>query len=524
MRGWGGSRRWMNKKSVKARFLSTFIMNIFRVGVSFITGLVIARTLGPSDYGNFNFLLASFSSLATLVNMASSSAFYTFISQRQRSGKFFLYYSGWILFQGLILLLFVLFLPFSIKQKIWFGHPHGLVVLALLASFAMNQVWGFAGQIGESIRDTIAVQIRNLALAVVYLTCITILVGFHVITIKTLLLLNAMLYFLFTIFYFFHISRLDINLPNGKDEDLKSVYQEFKRYCLPLVVSTGIGFLYSFADYWLLQKFGGSVQQGYYAVAARFSALSLIATTSMLQVFWKEIAEAFSLGNMESVRSLYKRVSRGLYFVGAVISSIIIPFSREILDLLLGQSYQAAWLTISLMFLYPVHQSMGQITGTMFLATGNTKTQSIIGIVFMVISIPITYILLAPSSAGIGGFQLGAVGLALKMVGCQLLGVNVSAFFIARQLNTSFDWKHQFYVLLILLPLGFLCKFFVQSLFFGVSFQMTQVVLMGIGSGILYSLSVMVVIYYLPSIIGMNRDQINHGFLWLRKQIKQYRL
>ena len=84
----------MNKNSIKVRFLSTFITNILRVGVSFIAGLVIARTLGPGEYGNFNFLLGSFKSFATLVDMASSSAFYTFISQRQRGRKFFLYYVG----------------------------------------------------------------------------------------------------------------------------------------------------------------------------------------------------------------------------------------------------------------------------------------------------------------------------------------------------------------------------------------------------------------------------------------------
>ena len=134
--------------------------------------MVIARTLGPGEYGNFTFLLGSFTSLASLVDMASSSAFYTFISQRQRGRKFFLYYGGWVLFQLLILLLLVLFLPDSISKKIWLGHPFRLVFLALLASFAMKQLWRLAAQIGESIRDTVGVQIRNLALAVAYLICV----------------------------------------------------------------------------------------------------------------------------------------------------------------------------------------------------------------------------------------------------------------------------------------------------------------------------------------------------------------
>jgi len=508
----------MNKKSVKVRFLATFITNILRVGISFIAGLVIARTLGPGEYGNFTFLLGSFTSLATLVDMASSSAFYTFISQRQRGKRFFLYYGGWVLFQLLILLLLVLFLSDSIRQKIWLGHPFGLVLLALLASFAMNQLWRFAGQIGESIRDTIGVQIRNLTLAIAYLVCVAVLAGFHVVSVKYLFILNIILYLLFSVLYARRIYQAGV-LSKGEGEDLRGVLGEFKSYCLPLVIYTGVGFLYSFADYWLLQKFGGSVQQGYYAIGARFSALSLIATTSMLQVFWKEIAEANSLGNMERVRLLYRRVSRSLYFIGAVISCIMIPFSREILALLLGPSYQAAWLPLSLMFLYPIHQSMGQITGTMLYATGKTKAQSYIGIFFMAISIPTAYVLLAPKSAIVPGFQLGAIGLAIKMVGCQILGVNISAFFVARYINTSFDWSHQINVLLLFLPIGFLSKLFAEHILTSISFDGYTILVMGI-AGVFYVIIVTILVRFYPSIAGINKDQINQGLSWLRVRIK----
>lgn len=507
----------MDKKSVKVRFLSTFITNILRVGISFIAGLVIARTLGPGEYGNFNFLLGSLTSLAALVDMASSSAFYTFISQRHRGRRFFIYYGIWILVQLLILLLLVLFLPDSIREKIWLGHPFGLVFLALFAGFAMNQLWRLAAQIGESIRDTVGVQIRNLTLAVAYLICVTVLAGFHVVSVKNLFILNVILYLLFSALYAWRIYQAGI-LSKEEGEDLRGVFEEFKNYCSPLIVYTGVGFLYSFADYWLLQKFGGSVQQGYYAIGARFAAFSLIATTSILQVFWKEIAEANSLGNMERVRLLYHRVSRSLYFIGAVISCVMIPFSREILVLLLGPSYQAAWLPLSLMFLYPIHQSMGQITGTMFMSTGRTKAQSYIGIFFMAISIPTAYILLAPKSAIVPGFQLGAMGLAMKMVGCQILGVNISAFFVARYINVSFDWSHQINVLLLLLPIGFLSKLFARHILALASFDGYTILVMAI-SGIFYMVSVAILICYFPSIAGLNRQQINHGLSWVRARI-----
>lgn len=510
--------RAIKSAGIRIRFLSTVITNILRMIIAFIAGIVIARTLGPGEYGNFTFLLGSFTSLATLVDMATSSAFYTFVSQRQRGRKFFFYYGSWVLAQLLIILLIVLFLPDSIREKIWLGHPFSLILLALFTSFTMNQLWRFTAQIGESIRDTVGVQIRNLTIAVTYLICVLLLAGLHVVSIKNLFLLNIILYFLFSFLYGWRIYEAGI-LSRKEKEDLKDVFREFKSYCFPLVIYTWAGFLYSFADYWLLQKFGGSVQQGYYAIGARFSALSLIATTSMLQVLWKEIAEAHFHGNMERVRLLYQQVSRSLYFIGAVISCIMIPFSQEILALLLGPSYKAAWLPLSLMFLYPVHQAMGQINGTMLYSIGKTKATSAIGLVNMGISIPTAYILLASKSATIPGLQLGAFGMALKMVGCQLITVNLMAFWVARYINTTFDWTHQIHVLLLLLPIGFLSKSFSQHLLSLWSFDRYIILVIAVSS-IFYLVSVGILIRFFPPIAGLNRDQINHGLAWLRTRIK----
>jgi O-antigen/teichoic acid export membrane protein len=281
-----------------------------------------------------------------------------------------------------------------------------------------------------------------------------------------------------------------------------------------------IDFLYTFADYWLLQKFGGSVQQGYYAIGARFSALSLIATTSMIQVFWKEIAEANSLGNMERIRLLYHRVHRILYFIGAVISCLMIPFTREILALLLGPSYQAAWLALSLMFLYPLYQSVGQITATMLFATGKTKVQGNIGILFMVVGISAAYLVLAPKTGVVPGLNLGAVGMSLKMVVCGALSTNLMAFFVARYTNTAFNWSHQIYVLILLLPIGFISKFFARHILSLASIDGHTVLVMAV-SGILYLLIVAILIRYFPSIAGLNMDQINRAFSWLRSRINR---
>ena len=448
--------------------------------------------------------------------MASSSAFYTFIAQEKRGLKFYYYYAAWIFIQFLILLCLVLFIPRFIKEKIWLGHSRYIILLAFLASFSMNQLWKFVEHVGESIRNTLGVQIRNVILSSFYLISVLFLAHLELITIKMIFILNIFIYFFVAAGYAWRLyGRHDFYAV--KDEKLKDMLTEFKIYCSPLVVSTLIGFLYSFADYWLLQKFGGAIEQGYYAIGMKFTSIVLIVTTSMLAVFWKEIAEANARKNKERVYLLYRRISKGLYFVGAVLSCFIIPFSSEILSLLLGPAYSSAWLVLAIILLYPVHQSLGQITGTMLYATGQTKAYSRIAVFFMAISIPVAYFLLAQPTSLVPGLGLGAIGLAIKMVICQLTGVNLMAFFVAKYLNRQFSWYFQISILLLLLPLGFLSKFLSQCFLSFVSLS-THPLLVLFFSGIIYSAGVLVLFYIFPSLAGIDKTQLSRGFIWIRNR------
>ena len=487
---------------VRYRFAATLITNILKVVLSFISGIIIARSLGPAQYGDFNFLFGSFTALIALFNMASSSAFYTIISKEKQQIHFYLYYLFWIIIQLFLLILLVFLLPESIRNKIWLGHSNKLIYLALFASFSMNKIWQFVGQIGESMRDTIGIQVRNLVLAVSYFL-IVLFMGYNgIIGIEKLFIINATMYLFFSILYIMRINKNDI-ISEKMRVELSEVLQKFKNYCYPLVPYTVFGFVYTFIDYWMLQKFGGSVQQGYYAIGYKFSTLVLIGTTSILQVFWKEISEAYSKNNMERVRLLYISVSRSFFFVGIAISSFVVPYSREIIDLFLGPSYKEAWLPLALMLFYPVHQSLGQITGTMLLAMEKTKAQSYIGIFFMSISIIVTYVLLAPKTAIVPGFDYGATGLALKMVLCQLIGVNISIFFVSRYIKIPFDWKYQIW-LICLMPSGFIIKKLSENFISILSFEVTLISSITV-SLIFYLIFISTIIYFFPALAGIKK-------------------
>ena len=173
----------LKSETIEARFLATLIANVFRFVLSFSAGILIARTLGPSEYGDFNFLLTSFASIFIFMDMGTSSAFYTFISRKKKTTTFYLYYMSWVALQFVIaILIATVLLPKGFKNRIWLGHNTNIVVLSLFASFTMNQVWQVANQVGESIRATVTVQGFNVLIAAVHLLIIFVIINLDILS------------------------------------------------------------------------------------------------------------------------------------------------------------------------------------------------------------------------------------------------------------------------------------------------------------------------------------------------------
>ena len=450
----------VNLHGFRFRIAVSMVSNLLRVAIALITGLLIARVLGPGRYGDYMFLLSSFAALAGLTDMGMSSAFYTLMSQRQRGLLFVLYYLGWLTVQLAALVALVVVAPSGIFRQIWLGQPRDLVLLALIASFIMNQVWAFTGQLGESVRDTVGVQVRNLLAALMFLAVVVVAWMTGGLDLPLLLRATAVIYLLLAVAYAVKLRR-KAHFLSGAPVQVPEMLRGYREYFFPSVVV--LGFLFTFLDPWLLQRFAGSVQQGYYSVAIRLSSVALLMTAAVIQPMWKEVAEAFAARNMARGRQLQFMCSRGLCFVSAALAGAMLPFAKEILDATLGSAYADAILPFSLLLIYPIYQALHVVNDTVLLAIARAKVRSRIVASYFVVSIVVSYFLVAPRAAFIPGLQLGATGLALKMVVSQVAQANAASYFSAKYLEAPFDWKHQFVVMGVLLPIGYACKLLVYS-------------------------------------------------------------
>ena len=496
--------------SISSRFSASLIFTILRGIINLFTGVLIARWLGPEDYGRMAFLLAIFISFKQLVDMSSSSAFFTFLSQRSRSKKFVAYYWFWVGFQFSIAFVVVaLLLPDDLVSLIWMGESRFLVILALTAVFMQSHVWNNVVQMAESQRKTFAVQKIN-----------TLVVLLHLITLSILWMLDRLvlpLIFSILIIEWAIASLLASRLYNTNDSNIKasskscdtplSVTKEFLGYCMPFIPYVWLSFAHVFADRWLLQYWGGAAEQAYFAVALQFSAIILLATTSILKIFWKEVAEAHHKREFKRLEDLYRNTLKRLYFFSAFLCAAFFAWSDEIGLMIFGDEYLDGLLAFTLMLLYPVHQSMGQIGSTMLYATEQSTIQVKIGLWFMASSLIVVYFVLAPKDAFIPGLEMGSEGLALKMLVLQLVQVNAIAWFISKIYNWKFDWLYQFTILGFLIALGIGVKALVINVL-----SANVIVLISI-AGFFYTFVVLLMIYMMPRLINIDKELIRNAIV-----------
>ena len=495
----------MELQTVKARFLASFFANIFRSAISLLTGLLIARWLGPSDYGRMSFMIVSFTAFRTLLDLGSSSAFFTFLSQRKRSKKFVSFFWRWIGIQFIFILILVGFLfPSNLINEIWKGESKSLVILALITTFIQLTVWPITSQMAEANRKTIAIQRLNTVVVIVHFFVLIALWYFGKLMLPAIflaLLIEWSIASWIASKMYADIIDKDINSDDVSDTPA-SVFKEFYEYCLPFVPYALFSFAHDFADRWMLQRWGGTKEQAYYTISYQFATISLLATTSVLRIFWKEIAEANFNNDKQRVKQLYLRISRGLYFVAAISAGAFIPWTAEIISIMLGDQYKDAYFTMLLMFIYPVHQSIGQIGSTMLMATGKTLVQVKLGIGFMIVSIIFIYFMLAPPNGLIPGLGLASGGLAWKMVLMQLLQVNVLMLLLSKMFYWEYDWGFQFYGLLPTIIIGFSIKILLNSIL-----EINLILNLFI-YGILYIAFILTFLFSFPNIAGLTRDEL----------------
>ena len=487
--------------NVLPRVAISFLANVLKALGNFTAGILIARALGPETFGLFSFLLGSFAALNGVLDMGTSSAFFTFISKKKRSKFFFHLYFIWLSVQFITGVGLILWLaPANWIETMWLGTNRNLVAMAFGATFFQGQVWNLISNIGEAQRETAKVQALNISIVCFNLILILALIfidGLEVPVIFALYICE----FSFALVLSFKIFPIAYSANN---ETTKQILDRYRTFCSPLVISAWVIGILVFLDTWLLQNFGGAVEQAYYSLGFQYSAITLIATASVLRIFWKEISEAQENKDYVKIGKLYRITSVSLYFVGSVIAGLLIFWSSALIEIALDERYSDGAIAMSVMFLYPVHQSLSQLNYTMFYGLQKTKMLVTISLTTHIFGFLVAYFLLASGDAAIPGLGLGSLGLAIKMVCVQIIGANVMTYYLLKTFKWRLNSMYQITGLGTTICVGYLC-YELSNLNYWGFISVYGRFLISIFS---YCLLLLLLIYFAPKLFGFDKVRI----------------
>jgi O-antigen/teichoic acid export membrane protein len=323
---------------------------------------------------------------------------------------------------------------------------------------------------------------------------------------------------LFLIISFLYIMKREGHLVGQRlfiaYDKVKKYLKEFYNYSHPLVVYSFIGAFVNIFDRWLLQVFGGSVQQGFFGFSFQISALCFLFAGALTPLLMREFSISYAKEDMKEMSRLFQRYLPVLLFITAFLTCFIASQAGTIVQIMGGEKYKNSLWPVFIMAFYPIYQVHGQVCGSVFFATDETKLYCNIGIFFMLIGIPITYFFIAPKA--LWGLDSGATGLAAKMMLIQILGINVLLYHNAKILKFSLR-KHLFNQVIniaLLLIFAFLASFAANFMlsFFG------NTILKFFFAGLVYTAAVAAVIYFFPGIFTLRKDDINNALqIGLRK-------
>lgn len=491
----------------KVRVFATTASNIFSSSLRFVTNIVIARAIGPSAYGELNYLLAGIPGLRAFIEMGTTQAFFTFISRNDKPAGIYYWYFNWLFFQLAILTILVVLLETTgYMNTFWLGISTPLVFMAIYASFLKDTLWNTFNNIAEAKRETIAIQTRNALIALAHFMLVLIFYFMGMLSVGKILFL-IQIEVVAAVLFSLRLVKSEDGRGYERKSTLCNVVAKIKPYCAPLVLYSLVGGVSAFGERWILQKYGGSIQQGLYSMSFYLGSLAMLVPASMLKVLWKEIAEATSSGRHDSAYNYYKTGCHLCFISASILAGLSIPWSEQIVSMLAGANYREGASIFSCIVLFSVYQSFGQITGTTLYAVSHTRLLSGIGITGMVAGLIVTYFMIAPVDAVVPGLGFGGMGLAIKMLVLTVVVTSVQNVLICRAQKWPVDWQYQPKTIAVLLASGYMSRYFAD----GVGNGLPAYLKMSFAF-LIYACIVVLIVLKRPSLLGIERQEIDAYF------------
>jgi len=480
--------------SLKKRYSIKLLSSLINGMISMLLVAIVPKALGPVAFGQFSYLQQFFSQVLAFLDAGTSVAFFTKLSARHERKELITFY---FIFSFLLLVILYIFIDaidiFDYSSKLLPDIPQEYIFYGLWFGFItwLTQIYI---KISDAYALTSSVELIKILHKVISLALLVSLISyftfdlevyfyFHYFSLVSFILIISLLFIKKDIFSYKLFTMKII---------YKKLIQEFYRFSSPLFVFNVVAVFVALFDIWLLQYVSGSIQTGYYGFAYSIAAMCFIFTGAMTPIIMREFSKSYEIKDMKKIRTLFKRYVPMLYSIAAYFGVFIAFESENLIGIFADEKFKDAYVVLMIMAFYPIHQTYGQLSGSLFFAMEKTKLYRNIGLVTSLVGLVLSFLFLYY-------WELGAIGFAWKMLLIQIVSVNMQLYYNSKLLEFKIIpfLLHQFLSVCFFIIMAFIATHLCFSGNNGIMTLFAQ--------GSIYTLLSFIGIIIFPYIVASNR-------------------
>lgn len=390
-----------------------FFDRIFRMGMGLVVGVWVARYLGPSEFGTFNYLLATIGIFSPFASLGlESMVVKELVEHPNRTSSIMSTAITLRLLAGLISLAICVGIFFFLKKD----EPETLYVgtilaLTLLAQGLVSIELYYQAQVASKV----AVISQSIAYVLVNIVKVAlILMGAKLIAFAVVTVLEMALGGVFMIIAFKKITKRNLHIMIDKILAKKLLIGSW-----PLVFSGFMIMIYMRIDQIMLGEMVNDYEVGTYSAALKLSEIWYIIPTIICNSFFPSIIEAKKFGEQTYFKKI-QNLFNILFLLSFGIAVFVTFFSNLIIYVLYGDQYKDAALILSIHIWTSIFVFVGVGSSNFFIIENlqlKTFTRTALGAVVNII----LNLILIPKFLSVGAAVATLISQFLSSYGFDLL-------------------------------------------------------------------------------------------------------
>ena len=329
--------------SLKKRYAFKLAANAANIPLNLAVNMVAPRLLGSSGFGVFSFLADFFAAVAGFLDCGTSTYFYNRLSQKPDEHGFKRFYAGLVLviIGGCILCVSLinvaglapLIWPNTTTRLVWYGLAFAMFTWLSQVLNKMVDAYGL----------TVAGELVRVGHRIFLASSLGLFLLLEADSLDAFFLCQILLMALLCCAWAELLRRKGVVVVPGNKlakEEIRSMAREAWSYSSPLLVFSAVNLLALLVDRWILQKFFGTQQQGYFGLGLKVGTVCFLFTSAMTPLLMREFSKAVATGDTERIRRDFRRFLPGFFMLSAYFG-IFTASQAETVTLLFGGEEEA---------------------------------------------------------------------------------------------------------------------------------------------------------------------------------------